>query len=327
MAGNPGGSASAAPVTLVTQTRVEPDQAVAFARWQDQMNAVVAGFPGYLDHEVVPPRPPLQVDWVIVQRFVSADAARAWLGSEERRQLLEVSQPWLVGQDDIHLVVDGGEDGAESVSTPVSAVISTLVAPGQEEAFRAWQRRVATSQAKFPGFQGYKLEPPVPGVQDDWVVILRFDSEPHLAAWLSSAERQRLVTEAADFTAGTHIRTVATGFDQWFRAGAGMSAPPPAAWQQNMLVLLALYPVVFLFGAWVQGPLLMQRAGAPFWLALFIGNLVGVLVLSKLVPVVSDRFQWWLVPSGRDPVRLKVAGGAVVVSLYGLLMLLFSRFP
>ena len=47
-----------------------------------------------------------------------------------------------------------------------------------------------------------------------------------------------------------------------------------------MIVLLLLYPVVFLFGAWVQTPLLMERAGLPFWLALFIGNVVSVLLLN-----------------------------------------------
>ena len=51
-----------------------------------------------------------------------------------------------------------------------------------------------------------------------------------------------------------------------------------------MLVLLALYPVVFLFGAWVQTPLLMERAKIPFWLALFIGNVVSVVLLNWLVP-------------------------------------------
>ena len=60
------------------------------------------------------------------------------------------------------------------------------------------------------------------------------------------------------------------------------------AWKQNMVVLALLYPVVFIFGALVQTPLLMQRFGLPFWLALFIGNIIGVLLLARLVPLVGD---------------------------------------
>lgn len=315
---------TAGPVSLVTQTRVRPEAADAFGRWQEGVNAVVARFPGYVDHEVMPPRPPVQVDWVIVQRFAEAAAARAWLGSEERRRLLAEAEPWLVGQDDVHLIADGGPG---SGGAPVAAMISTVVRPGQEAAFRTWQGKIAASQARFAGFQGYKLEPPVAGVQEDWVVLLRFDSEPHLAAWLASPERERLVAESAAFTTGTRVRTVATGFDQWFRAEEGGAETAPPAWKQNMLVVLALYPVVFLFGVWVQGPLLEGRVGLPFWLALFVGNVASVLILSKLVPAVSKRFGWWLAASGDDQKRVGVAGAALVVGLYGLLLLLFSRIP
>lgn len=314
---------TASPVALVTQTRVRTEADGAFGRWQQHVNDAVARFPGLIDHEVIPPSPPVQPDWVIVQRFTSVAAARAWLGSAERRRLVEEAQPWLVGRDDIHLF-DG--DDRPGPATPVSAVISTRVAPGQEDAYLAWQRRIAAAQAKFSGFQGYKFEPPIPGVQDDWVTVLRFDSEPHLAAWMASPERRRLIDEAAAFTAETHTRTVHTGFDQWFRVD-GTAGPAAPAWKQNMLVLLALYPVVFLFGHWVQTPLLMERAKMPFWLALFAGNIAGVLILNKLVPAVSKQFGWWLHSSGRNARRLDLTGAAIVIVLYGVLLALFSRYP
>ena len=78
----------------------------------------------------------------------------------------------LVGRDDIHIVNDGGV-----LPSPVSAVISTRIKPGQEAAYRAWEQSIAAAQARAPGFQGYRFEPPVPGVQDDWLAILRFDTE------------------------------------------------------------------------------------------------------------------------------------------------------
>ena len=32
----------------------------------------------------MPPNPPVQVDWVILQRFTSLEDAQRWLGSPER---------------------------------------------------------------------------------------------------------------------------------------------------------------------------------------------------------------------------------------------------
>ena len=120
-------------------------------------------------------------------------------------------------------------------------------------------------------------------MQDDWLAILRFDTETNLQAWLDSPERQKLLQDANPFTEEFHARIVRTGFDQWFPVPAG-GASPPAPWKMNMLVLLVLYPVVFLFGFFVQTPFLTGR-GLPFAIALFVGNIVSVLLLSYLVPL------------------------------------------
>jgi uncharacterized protein len=307
-------------VTVVTQTRVRSDSFDAFARWQDQTSAAVAAFPGFIQQTVIPPTPPSQVDWVILQRFSDTAAAVAWLNSDQRLQRTQGAVPMLVGRDDIHIVKDGGTG---VLPAPVSVVISTRIKPGQEDAYRAWELRMAAAQAKAPGFQGYRFEPPVPGVQDDWLAILRFDTEANLQAWLDSPQRQALLKEAGAFTEEFHARIARTGFEQWFPVAAG-EAPPPA-WKQNMLVLLLLYPIVFLFGILVQTPLLIGRAGLPFAIALFIGNAISVVLLNYLVPWSNARFSWWLRPTGANARPAELAGTAVVIALYALMLLTFWR--
>jgi antibiotic biosynthesis monooxygenase (ABM) superfamily enzyme len=306
-------------VTVVTQTRVRPESADAFARWQDETSAVVAVFPGFLKQTVMPPSPPAQVDWVILQRFASTETAVAWLNSDARLKRVQGAAPMLVGRDDIHIVQEGG---AGVLPSPVSAVISTRVKPGQEIAYRAWEQRIAAAQSKAPGFQGYRFEPPVPGVQEDWLAIVRFDTEANLQAWLDSPERHKLLRDAEPFTEEFHARIARTGFDQWFPVPAA-GQERPAAWKQNMLVLLMLYPVVFLFGFFVQTPLLTGRAGLPFAVALFCGNVVSVLILSYLVPLVSNRFLWWLQPTSANRTRINIVGAVLVTALYAILVLVF----
>ena len=137
-------------VTIVTQTRVSPGKDDAFAKWQQRMGALVAKQSGFVKETVMPPSPPTQVDWVILQRFASSDAATAWLRSAERQRLVTEAQPILVGQDDVHLVADA-EEGA--LPAPVSAVISTRIKPGQEDAYREWGRRIAAAQGRRAGPQ------------------------------------------------------------------------------------------------------------------------------------------------------------------------------
>jgi uncharacterized protein len=307
-------------VTIVTQTRPIAGQEDAFRRWQDEIGREVSKWPGFVEQRAIPPSPPGQIDWVILLRFSSLDSATGWLRSTERLRLVEGIQSILAGSDDVHIINDGASGVLPAAA---SVVISTRLLPGQENAYRRWEQRIAAAQAKAPGFQGYRLEPPIAGVQENWVAIIRFDSEDNLKNWLKSPERQKLVKESEPFTDTFTTRIVRSGFDQWFPASKE-GAPSAPVWKQNMIVLLLLYPVVFLFGAFVQDPLLMHRLKMPFWLALFVGNVVSILLLNWLVPWTSNRFGWWLNPAGSEARKTNWIGASVILALYAGWLFAFS---
>ena len=135
--------------------------------------------------------------------------------------------------------------------------------------------------------------------------------------------RKKLLEEAAPFLEEFHTRMVRSGFEQWFPVAVNGTRAP--AWKQNMIVLLLLYPVVFLFSIWVQSPILMEKARLPFWLALFIGNVVSVSLLNWLVPWVSNGFSWWLAPARGAARWTGPAGTALILLLYTAWLFLFSK--
>ncbi len=296
-----------------------------YTAWQERVNSTVAAFPGFVNQTVIPPTPPAQLHWVIVQRFRSMEDAQLWMGSSERESLLNEIGPILTGADDIHFFT-----GAQSApaDASVSAVISTRVAPGHEQQYRAWQRKIAAEEATFPGYLGSHIEPPIPGVQADWAAVVHFDTDDHLQAWIDSEPRRRLLQEAVAIGAGeSRVRKVQGGFENWFTFGKPPGAPVPPAWKQNMVILLILYPVVFLFGAWIGTPLLANH-GLPFFLVLFVGNVFSVVTMGYwLTPWVSRGLSWWLTPRGDAPGWSNAAGTALVVALYGVALAVFSRFP
>ena len=309
-------------VTIVTQTCVREDSAAAFSAWQEETSLLVAKVPGFLEQKVMPPSPPLQVDWVILQRFADAQSASRWLKSPERQRRIEGVMPLLVGRDDVHIV----SDNAGVRPSPVSAVISTRVKAGKEAEYRLWERKIAAAQAQAAGFQGYRFESPVPGVQDDFVAILRFDTEAHLQGWLDSPERKKLVDEATPLTEEFHSRIIRSGFEHWFADSASTVWPGPAAWKMNMLVLLLLYPIVFLFGLYVGTPLLSNWLGLSFAVALFLGNIVSVSLTGVLIPMIATRLGWWLQPPPATAMRNSLLGGVAMLVGYAIMVVVFWKF-
>ncbi len=102
----------------------------------------------------------------------------------------------------------------------------------------------------------------------------------------------------------------------------------PPAWKQNMLVLLVLYPLVFLFGELVQEPLLLDN-GVEFWLALFHRQRRERRAVFGwvLIPWISGAFGRWLSPPSERSARVSLVGAALVALLYGLLLAVFSIYP
>jgi len=302
-------------VALVVQRRLADSSADAYRAWQRRVQARLATWPGFLDRRVIPPNPPVQVDWVVVQRFRDLASARGWLQSPDRAALAAEIADHFLGHDEIHLVTENPRDRA----TVASALISARVAPELEGEFLAWQRSIAAAESRFDGFVGHKVERPIPGVQEDWVVLLSFDSDAHLDAWLDSPERTALLADGERFNRDLRLVRSSYGFGFW--SGAPPTAAPDPVFKSNLLVLLMLYPVVFAWGYFVADPLFAAH-GVPFWLSLFIGNVVSTQLLGWwLVPWAFRRFRWWMRPRSA---RAQAAGYLIIAALYAVSMAAYA---
>jgi len=306
--------------TVITNTRVRDGRDKEFETWQERMNDVISGFDGFLSREVLPPTPPDQLDWVIIQRFERPDQLKAWLDSSQRAEMLAQISPALEDEDAVNVFV-GHEADADGSQGPVTAVIMTEVTPGHEREFQQWHARVKARQSTYPGFLGCEVQPPTGMFQEEWVTLLRFDSKEHLDNWLESVERRQLLREAEEIIDRSTERQVRTSFEGWFRFGADHRPPP--IWKQSAIVLLVLFPVVMLEIAFLN-PLLQWMNVAP---ATFIGNLISVGLLGwPLMPLAIKAMQWWLSPRPQAGSLVRWGGPVLLVSLYAISIVFFHFF-
>ncbi len=80
----------------------------------------------------------------------------------------------------------------------VALLITHRVKPGREAEFRAWEHEIDRVVRTLPGFQGVEVIPPIPDVQEDWVIVLRFARRQDLDAWLGSPQRESLLEKGRD---------------------------------------------------------------------------------------------------------------------------------
>ena len=133
----------------------------------------------------------------MVQRFQTIEELRAWLDSEARRSLLDKSASLMVDEGTTNVIQ--GSNTELSPQDMVTEIITVSVKPGMEEAYHDWVDRIRQVEARFPGYQGLQLQPPIPGLQENWVSLLRFDTAEHLNAWLESDARRDALREVEPF--------------------------------------------------------------------------------------------------------------------------------
>ncbi|TCT03149.1 antibiotic biosynthesis monooxygenase [Aquabacter spiritensis] len=304
-------------VALVAQHLVAETGYAAYIHWLARLVEDLRTRPGFIAHEVIPPAPPGQIHWVTIMRFETAAAAQDWLAGPERERAVADIQPLFLKEESIHLL----EDAGPAPQAGVSAFIAYDVPPEEQDAFLKWQKVIYAEETRHPGFLRHKIERPVPGMRDQWIIVLTFDSDANLTRWLDSPERQKLLADGGRLNVESRVSRASYGFDFWFQKKDAPAASGWAILKNNLLVLLVLYPIVYLWGLYV-GPL-FDAAHVPFWLGLFVANLASTQILGWwAVPAIFRVFDWWLAP---DPgPRREALGLALIAALYALSMALYA---
>lgn len=121
-------------VTAIMSQRVEPGDRMAFRRAHAEITLAMRDFPGFVACELVEPVPDVQDDTIVVFSFASRADLDRWLGSQERRDVLDLIEPLVEGERTLNVV--GGFAGWFSTD-------STTEPP-------RWKQAIAVLIALFP---------------------------------------------------------------------------------------------------------------------------------------------------------------------------------
>ena len=279
------------------------------ANWLVKLMMAGAKFPGFWSGEIIPPEDLSHHDWKLVQRFSNAQEAKNWQQADERKK--------IVGE-----LPDGDNGGAPAVTDEiahydstfgnVATAIVTEVKPGMEDHYFAWETKIQSAQASFPGYRGAYLQPPPPGQKGQWSTLLRFDKPETLEKWFASEQRKELLNETNQIVAATHFQSMSNSFPGWFPVDKETGEGPPN-WKTSMLVLLGLFPVVMLEIRFLA-PL---ETGMNPSLSSFINLVISVIATTwGTMPVFINSFTWWLFPKKEEKKVINIKGTLTMAMLF-----------
>lgn len=271
------------------------------------MQVAGAGFPGFQAGEIVVSELEGGSNWRLIQRFGAyADAAR-WRISEERKKLLE-----NLSSSELEKALCITDEMSHNIRADVATSIVSEVRPGKENEFLAWQTKIQSAQADFPGFSGSSIEAPATDHQGLWASVLRFNTPAQLENWFNSQERHSLLGELDEIVKSTRFAKVPTSFPGWFPHDA-VTGEAPAKWKTALLVLMGLFPVIMLETLFIVP--LIRDFHTP--LRMFITMIASVAATTYLtMPLFIKWFRWWLLPGKNTSLKSELGGLALVLSIF-----------
>lgn len=310
--------------TVVTgYHRPEKGQSDTFARWAARAVDAARVAHGYQGSAISEGSAP--VGCGVSHTFSSVEDLDRWLDSPNYSQLVDEGVACGVRAMTSDLVLVKG------VPPPGIGVYDHLVAAGRHTEFLRTQHLLIAASSKFSGYESALLLREVPGVGGDaagrepsrWKSVLRFRTEPQLAAWMVSAKRAAVLPELrAELTEDFTETVRSTPFGTIVRTENGQTRVTPN-WKTAMLVLLVLYPTVMTLSRFL-GPVL-DRIGAPPWLSMWLSQIVSVGAMTwLLMPVATRQFRRWLDPLDGAKRRTNVLGVVAVVLVYAATLGLFA---
>jgi len=300
-------------VTGLIWRRVAPGNEARAEEIMRELMGLSRSHEGFLGSEIFPPIPGVQDAYVVLYRFDSGARLRKWLGCDRRQELLgQMTGLLLEPAKEIFFAHSRQKAGT------ASSVFAYRVRPDREAEFEDWRRRIFAEMQKFEGFLGVETFTAIEDAEPEFIVVVRFDSRPHLDAWLQSRARQEFLRELGGYVHHFAVRRIGSGFEGWFDVSPNTA--PPARWRQALIVLSALFPVIMVMRHLLAPIFEMLPLAAAFLilLALDLAFLTYV-----VMPHYTRAMNFWLRPAPTFTWRQELAGLAVIACLLGSTLAVF----
>ncbi len=172
-----------------------------------------------------------------------------------------------------------------------SVVVSHYVKKGKEQAFERALKQVIQKAKSFQGYEGIQTIQLNYNVENEYIVLVRFDTEPNYNTWAMSDVRKQWAQELKQYIIKESEIRYQEGIEFWFSLPEKATAAPPQKWKMALLTFMVIYPLVLTISTLVGFYFNFLH---PFLRMLMVSLTLVPLMTYIVMPRVTKLFSAWI---------------------------------
>jgi len=169
--------------------------------------------------------------------------------------------------------------------------VSHFVKQGAEQSFEATLRQVILQAKSFKGYMGIQIFQPADQVQNEYLLLVRFDTEEYYKQWEDSDIRKEWSAKLKPYTYRDPTIRHQEGLEFWFSSSHSSNPIPPIKWKMALLTWFVIYPLILLLSS-VTGMYLSFIH--PFLRMLLVSMVLVVGMTYIIMPSLTKQFSSWI---------------------------------
>lgn len=183
---------------------------------------------------------------------------------------------------------------AGEIDRSATVVITHRVSDNHQADYEQWLGEIIPLCKTYPGHMGVQVIRPHSDTVATYTIIIRYDTQAHLLAWMHSPDRQRLIEKVRPFLSDDDQFRVLEGLDFWFTPET-IKVKLPTRWKQFLVTWSAIFPLVLLMSHLIAA--LMRQFGLPdnlYLRTLIVTGAVVFLMVYAVMPRYTRLVHRWL---------------------------------
>ncbi|HAS43374.1 MAG TPA: hypothetical protein DCS93_23035 [Microscillaceae bacterium] len=172
-----------------------------------------------------------------------------------------------------------------------TVVVSHFVKQDKASAFEQALKQVIQKAKAYPGYEGIQIIQGKSKVEQEYVLLIRFDTEANYQTWAASAPRNEWFDELKEYVIRESKIRYQEGIEFWFSMPETPAVTAPKKWKMAILTWMVIYPLVLTLSTLVG----LYLHFLPTFLRVLTVSLILVPLMTYLVmPQVTKTFAFWI---------------------------------